>query len=295
MTAYQFLPPLSDAEYEALRADIAANGMRHPILVDERGKILDGHHRARIAAELGFKPDREVAEGLTEEEKRDVAFTLNSARRHMDPAAKRAAVTASLKADPHLSDRQHARRVGVSHPTVAGIRAELVAAGRLESLTSRVSADGRSRPATQPTSTPSGPSVPSASATDEDRTGPEPAEVGSSADGASAGAVEPALPGVTADAPTPVVSVGETDTTGNQLREFVNSDPDVQAAEFMKRFVGALHAGGNYLEFDVERVANLADPVVVESIQRRAELAARFAEQVSRARSGLRLVKGGMA
>lgn len=147
---YQFLPPLSDAEYEALREDIAQNGMRHPILVDEKGKILDGHHRARIAAELGFKPEREVLGGLSEVEKRDVAFKMNIARRHMDTAGKRAAVTASLKADPQLSDRQHGRRTGVSHPTVAGIRAELEAAGRLESFTSRVSADGRERPATQP-------------------------------------------------------------------------------------------------------------------------------------------------
>lgn len=170
---YQFLPALSDAEYDALRADIAANGMRHPIIVDEKDKILDGHHRARIAAELGFKPERTTMAGLTETEKRDVAFTLNTARRHLDAPARRAAVVESLKADPQLSDRQHGRRTGVSHPTVANIRAELVATGRLESLTSRVGADGRTRPATQPSS-PVGPSAPVAEVPqDTDRPGPD--------------------------------------------------------------------------------------------------------------------------
>jgi ParB-like chromosome segregation protein Spo0J len=199
---YQFLPPLSDAEYDALRADIAANGMRHPVIVDEKGKILDGHHRARIAGELGFKPERETVAGLTEEEKRDLAFTLNSARRHLDAAGRRAAVVASLKADPQLSDRQHARRTGVSHPTVAGIRAELVAAGRLESFTSRVGAGGRTRPATQPSSPTGSETAPIADLPQEpDRSGSTAAEVESSpsADGTETDfgvTVEPALPGV---------------------------------------------------------------------------------------------------
>lgn len=148
--SYQFLPPLSDAEYEALREDIAQNGMRHPILVDEKGKILDGHHRARIASELGFKPERQVLGGLTETEKRDVAFKMNVARRHLDTAAKRAVVVASLKADPRLSDRQHARRTGSTHPTVAGIRAELEARGQVESFTTRTDAKGVEQPASRP-------------------------------------------------------------------------------------------------------------------------------------------------
>lgn len=145
---YQFLPPLSDAEYEALRADIAANGMRHPIVVDEDGRILDGHHRARIADELGIDPPREVVPDLTEEAKRGLAFTLNAARRHLDPAQRRAAVVASLRTDPSLSDREHARRTGVSHPTVAAVRAELIAAGQGQVDSGRrVSANGRLQPA----------------------------------------------------------------------------------------------------------------------------------------------------
>jgi hypothetical protein len=33
--------------YEALKADIARNGISVPIEIDENGNILDGHHRYR--------------------------------------------------------------------------------------------------------------------------------------------------------------------------------------------------------------------------------------------------------
>lgn len=148
---YQFLPKLTDGQYEALRGDIAANGIRHPIVVDEKGLILDGHHRSTIAQELGIEqPPHEQVTGLSEQEKRDLVFTLNGARRHMTREQLREFVVRSLMADPQLSDRQHARRTGVTHPTVAAIRTELRDAGRLESFTSRLGADGRERPASQP-------------------------------------------------------------------------------------------------------------------------------------------------
>lgn len=147
---YQFMPPLTDEEILALREDISQNGMLHPIIVDEKGRILDGHHRAAIAAELGFKPERHVMEGLTETEKRTLAFRLNTGRRHMDREQRRQVVIASLKADPQLSDRQHARRTGVSHPTVAGIRAELETKGDVESFSTRTDISGRQQPASRP-------------------------------------------------------------------------------------------------------------------------------------------------
>ena len=39
------LPPLKTSEREALAADIKANGVLHPVVIDENGNILDGHHR----------------------------------------------------------------------------------------------------------------------------------------------------------------------------------------------------------------------------------------------------------
>lgn len=187
--SYQFLPPLSDAEYEALREDIAQNGMRHPILVDEKGKILDGHHRARIASQLGFKPEREVLAGLTEVEKRDVAFKMNAARRHMDRDARRRALHASLKADPQLTDRQHGRRVGVDHKTAAALRAEMAGRGEIPHVSTRTDAVGRQVPASRPSS-PSGDGKAAARPVDDSHSDDE-----APTDATSVGAGETAIEG----------------------------------------------------------------------------------------------------
>jgi hypothetical protein len=56
----------------------------------------------------------------------------------------------SLKADPGLSNRQHAERVGVHHNTVAKERAVLTSTGEISQSETRTSRDGRERPATQP-------------------------------------------------------------------------------------------------------------------------------------------------
>jgi len=49
---YQVLPELTPIEYEALKSDIAQRGVLVPIDVDEKGEILDGHHRVRAWNEL---------------------------------------------------------------------------------------------------------------------------------------------------------------------------------------------------------------------------------------------------
>lgn len=46
MNPYQIMPDLTPEEYEALKADIQANGVLIPVEVDEEGNILDGYHRA---------------------------------------------------------------------------------------------------------------------------------------------------------------------------------------------------------------------------------------------------------
>ena len=73
------LPPLKTSELEALTADIKANGVTHPIAIDEYGNILDGHHRYAIDRNA---PTR-VVSGLSPDEK--VAYTIraNLARRNL--------------------------------------------------------------------------------------------------------------------------------------------------------------------------------------------------------------------
>lgn len=147
---FQSMPPLSPEEYAALEASIVASGVQVAVIVDESGVVIDGHHRKRIAESLGIEYPTTVKVGLTETEKRTLALSLNVDRRHLSRDQRRGLIAASLKADPQLADREHARRTGASHPTVAAIRTELETDGQLERLTSRISADGRQRPASQP-------------------------------------------------------------------------------------------------------------------------------------------------
>lgn len=78
------LPPLSTEEYEALRADIKANGVRNPVLVDEGDNILDGHHRY----EIDHNAPVVVVPGLSTAEKEAFVFRANFVRRNLSPAQK---------------------------------------------------------------------------------------------------------------------------------------------------------------------------------------------------------------
>ena len=60
---YQFMPPLSEHEYEALFDSIAKHGVLSPIIKDEAGNILEGHNRATIASELGTECPEKTVEG----------------------------------------------------------------------------------------------------------------------------------------------------------------------------------------------------------------------------------------
>jgi len=78
------LPPLSTDEYEALKADIENNGVLVPIVVDELGNILDGHHRYKI----DNNAPRRVVKGLSDAEKQAFTIRANMVRRNLSPAQK---------------------------------------------------------------------------------------------------------------------------------------------------------------------------------------------------------------
>lgn len=120
---YQLLPALSAEEYAALRDDIAERyDPAHPVVVDEHGHVLDGHHRARICEELGITPPTVVLPGLTEKQKYEYALRANLARRHLTTLQKRELIRAELKRDGARSDRHIAHLLGVDHKTVGGVR-----------------------------------------------------------------------------------------------------------------------------------------------------------------------------
>ena len=144
---YQVMPELTAEEYEELKADIAQRGVMIPIEYDELGNVLDGYHRLKICEELGIKEyPRVIRTGMTEAEKLTHARKLNMARRHLTNEQKRGLIRDQLKAMPEQSDRQIAKVLGVSHPTVAAQRRELEEVGDVEKFTTSIDTLGREQP-----------------------------------------------------------------------------------------------------------------------------------------------------
>ncbi|MDR1020496.1 MAG: ParB N-terminal domain-containing protein [Synergistaceae bacterium] len=111
MDGYQYLPSLSLDEYEALRESVRENGVIEPVVVDEGGAIIDGHHRAKICEELGVEYPTKAVEGKTEKEKIDLAFDLNVSRRHITPAQIRELTKQYLEEGWKQEDIAHRLRV----------------------------------------------------------------------------------------------------------------------------------------------------------------------------------------
>jgi len=79
------LPPLSTDEFHALEADIQANGVQMPIVIDEDSNILDGHHRYKIDPDAPTK----IITGLTIAEKMAYVLRSNLTRRNLSVEQKK--------------------------------------------------------------------------------------------------------------------------------------------------------------------------------------------------------------
>jgi hypothetical protein len=80
------LPPLAPAQLAALRSDIQHRGVLVPVELDQDGKIIDGHQRRAIAAELGLDVPTVTRTFATDAERAEHVLALNLRRRHLDPA-----------------------------------------------------------------------------------------------------------------------------------------------------------------------------------------------------------------
>lgn len=132
---------------DALKASIERFGVLVPITVDQHGAVLDGHHRKRIAEKVGAKYDRLIRYCADDDERREIAHTLNADRRQLTEDQRRA-VVAELRREGH-SLRAIAGAIGVSHTQVAKdvaatVNEFTVQPDRVRSL------DGKSRPARRP-------------------------------------------------------------------------------------------------------------------------------------------------
>ncbi len=145
------LLPLPADQYEALRSNIALNGVLVPILVDSCGptrRIIDGNHRKRIADELGYECREVVKEGRSDQEVRTLARMLNLARRQLSQKQKRQIIADQLRETPRRSNNWIGKQLGVHHSTVAAVRASLEATRQIDKFERTEGADGKYHPTT---------------------------------------------------------------------------------------------------------------------------------------------------
>lgn len=145
MSDLQLFPELAASEYEALKADIAARGVLVPVLYDQDGNLLDGHHRQRIAEELGLAVPTWEVEAKTDGERRAIVRAVNLYRRHLTPE-QRAEHIAALRGEG-WSLRAIGKVAGVSPQTVMRDMATVPDGTVPERI---VGLDGKSRPSTRP-------------------------------------------------------------------------------------------------------------------------------------------------
>lgn len=134
---YQVMRSLTTEEFRVLKASIEIHGILEPVVVDEDGTIIDGHHRAKAAKALGIEVPTKVLKGYTHDEKLVIAQALNRARRHLTQHEQREYIAEHLLSDPKASNREIARRTGADDKTVGSVRNELIAEGQLPDTASR--------------------------------------------------------------------------------------------------------------------------------------------------------------
>lgn len=97
------IPAMREGEYEELREDIAANGLREPITLFE-GQVLDGRHRYRACGEVGVWPTFNEYEG---DAPAAYVISLNVKRRQLSQSQKAMIATDFL---PHLREEAKTRQ-----------------------------------------------------------------------------------------------------------------------------------------------------------------------------------------
>jgi hypothetical protein len=162
--AAELLPRMSNAELEELRTDIAANGLHTPVIIllsdDGTEQLLDGINRLDAMALAGKKVVKEDGtfnhdEVLHQHVRGNTdpyrfVLSVNLYRRHLTNEQKTDLIAKLLELKPAASDRQIASLTGTSHPTVAKVRREMTAGGKITTSPTRTDKRGREQPATKP-------------------------------------------------------------------------------------------------------------------------------------------------
>jgi len=137
-------PHMNATDFDALVADIKANGQHEPIVIFE-GKVLDGRHREAACAQLGIEPICKTFDGDAVAA-RLLAASLNVHRRHLNREQRRELIVSELKRDSTQSDRVIAEKAKVNHETVGHARRKLEAGGGIRQSDKRVGKNGVEKP-----------------------------------------------------------------------------------------------------------------------------------------------------
>ncbi|WP_186136134.1 ParB/RepB/Spo0J family partition protein [Burkholderia gladioli] len=130
-------PRLEGVEFDALKADIAANGQLAPIVIHD-GQILDGSNRYRACIELGIEP---VTTPFNGADLLAYVLSLNLHRRHLSPGQQAAIVAAAtdwLEAYSHGGDRKSDQSATLHLETVAARAAQSGASVRTQKMADKV-------------------------------------------------------------------------------------------------------------------------------------------------------------
>lgn len=126
---YQVMPAMDEDALAGLKEDIRENGVEDPVHIDENGEIIDGHHRVEICDELGIDDyPTKIHVGLTDQEKRDLAYRLNLQQRHLEHGQKKEVVEQYLIDDWDGVETQVdiAEKLGVGQQTVSDAKQNVI-------------------------------------------------------------------------------------------------------------------------------------------------------------------------
>jgi len=80
----RLVPPLPKPDYEELKESIEKDGLYYPITINEKGEILDGHHRFQICSELGIEPETDIKKFDNLKNEKKFVIKSNFNRRHLE-------------------------------------------------------------------------------------------------------------------------------------------------------------------------------------------------------------------
>jgi hypothetical protein len=141
----ELFPLMEGGEFDALVADIKANGLCEPITLLD-GKILDGRNRYRACLAAGVEPDIIKGDGAIDDPAAYI-ISANIRRRHLSAEQRRDLITKLIKAQPEKSNRQIAKTAKVDDKTVGSVQRELEGRAEIPHVDKRADIKGRKQPA----------------------------------------------------------------------------------------------------------------------------------------------------